>query len=48
MDRKTVSYKHRTYIRLQQLGDFGDSFDSIANKLIDYWEKGHENKDRAV
>jgi hypothetical protein len=37
-DRRTLSIAYRTQIRLKKLGNFGDSYDIIINRLMDEHE----------
>jgi len=39
MEKKTIKINSSTHKRLEQYGKFGDTFDSIINRLLDEKEE---------
>lgn len=40
--RKNLNISDETYDRLKKLGEFGESFDDLLNKLAEFWEEKHK------
>jgi hypothetical protein len=41
---KTLKVSERNHKRLTKLGVWGESMDSILDRLLDYYEKGHQKE----
>ena len=42
--RKNISIDEKTWERLKEYGKFGDSFDSLLNRLMDFIDRTEKSK----
>lgn len=45
MEEKETTHKrisYRNIDRIKKIGEFGESFDMVLSRVLDYWDDGHQ------
>jgi transcriptional regulator len=48
MARTTISLEEETRDRLKALGQKGETYDELVNRLIDHWEESEEDDEPEI